>query len=90
MTGRRPKDMSDLELSLLPTGPYEEEFVPYTAEESTSGAVAGRGRIRIKMRPTMATYYMPDDWVGWRDANGQAWTFGQFADGSWFKQASPI
>ncbi len=90
MSERRPKDMSDLELSLLPVGPSQDEFVPYTAEEVASGAVAGRGRVRITMRPTMATYYMPDDWIGWRDKDGRAWSFGQFADGSWFKQPLPI
>lgn len=82
---RRPKDMSEDELIALPVGPYAEEFIPWTRADIERGA-AGRGRVRIVMRPTMATAHYPDDWVGWRDRAGRAWTFGQFADGSWFKQ----
>ena len=85
---KRPKDMTDRELDALPIGPMAEEFIPHTAEDFANGAV-GKGRLRIILRETLAPFYEPDDWIGWRDATGRAWTFGQFKDGSWFKQPAP-
>lgn len=85
---RRPKDMTEDELNALPKGPNIEEIVPYTREDIEAGA-RGRYRVKITARPVRASYYQPGDWIGWRDAAGNTWTFGQFEDGSWFKQPAP-
>jgi hypothetical protein len=85
---KRPREMTEQELNALPIGPMEEEFTPHTADDLANGAT-GIGRVRVIMRETLPTFYEPDDWICWRDAAGRAWTFGQFKDGAWFKQAAP-
>ena len=85
---KRPRDMTEAELNALPIGPTYEVFTPHTAEDIANGAV-GRGKVRVYRRETLAVYYEPDDFIGWSDATGQAWTFGQFSDGSWFKTPAP-
>ena len=86
---KRPKDMTQDELEALPSGPYARVFTPYTAEDYEKGAV-GRGREKYELRPIRMSAYEGDDIIGFRDKSGRAWSFGQFADGTWYKEPSPF
>lgn len=86
---KRPSEMTDDERRALPTGPYQEDFRPFTVAERAAGAV-GRGAVRMVLREAMAMHYRPTDIIAWRDSEtGLAWSFAQFVDGQWFRSVSP-
>ena len=82
---KRPRDMTQKELEALPMGPSSGRIELYTEEDYSRGAV-GRGRIVPVLSPRPATVYYPDDIIGFVDRDGENWTFGQYADGAWFKR----
>ena len=84
---RRPKDMTDAELEALPVGPFVKHRREVTPEERARG-IHGRWIEWEECRAMRATAWGLDDIFGWRDREGRLWDFGQWADGSWFKQRS--
>lgn len=85
---RRPKDMTEAELEALPIGPFIQHERPLTKEDWDKGM---RGRTVVTVEyPQMkiSAWVSGDDIMLWRDAEGQAWMFGQWADGTWFKERS--
>lgn len=84
MTERRPKDMADAELAALPVGPIVTIDEPITAEDIANG-VRGRVKVRYEMRKTRANWCRGDDIMAWSDGR-ESWSFGQFEDGSWYKE----
>lgn len=89
----RPKDMTGEQLAALPergAGGVEYEIVPITAEMlDADPTLCGSHIKRPVMRPSRAVHYEPDDLVGWRDAGGRLWGFGQDEDGGWFRHPLP-
>lgn len=87
-TAKRPKDMTPDEIGALPVGPYIEIREPITAADIAEGR-GGRYKVRFERREVRVSGYMGDDIAFWYDDSG-VYTFGQFDDGSWFKQPMSI
>lgn len=87
MTDKRPRDMTTEELDALPVGPFIRCQRPVTAVDRAKG-IHGRVIEWEEVRLVRCGHVEGSDIMLWRDASGQAWTFGQWADGEWFKQAS--
>lgn len=87
---KRPRDMTDAELEALPTGPFVMHERQWTREEALAGKARGRSLVWAEYPPIRATAYEPDDIFAWSDAKGDIWDFGQWADGTWFKQRSVL
>lgn len=83
-TVKRPRDMTESELRALPIGPLQEKEVPLTEEDRANGMV-GKSKIVPVQRSVMASYHEPDDIMG-AVIDGVTYTFGQFSDGTWFRQ----
>lgn len=86
---RRPRDMSNAELEALPVGPYIERIEPLTEADYAAGRV-GKTKTTYEYRPVRVVTHEPDDMLAWRDKGGNLWTFGQWEDGSWYRQPSPL
>lgn len=87
--GKRPKDLTPDELMALPTGPFIEVREPVTVEDRARG-VRGAFKVKTLAPKVLASWSLPDDIMFFRDIEGSAWSFGQWADGRWFKQGMSI
>jgi hypothetical protein len=82
---KRPKDMTQAEREALPVGPFAVHSRLVTAEDRRRG-IMGRTIETPVARAVMVSRYEGDDILCFWDRQDRMWTFGQFADGAWFKQ----
>jgi hypothetical protein len=80
---KRPSEMTDAERDALPIGPDAYIDRPATPEEMarTGARLVREYQFReLKIEPVRR-----DDLAFWIDANREVWSFGQWADGQWYK-----
>jgi hypothetical protein len=83
------------EILALPIGPFVTHVYELTAEDYERGyaivdgkrkPAIGKCYVRSEMKPIIVFSYEPDDAVFVRDDDGAAWSLGQWADGTYFRQ----
>jgi hypothetical protein len=75
-----PRDMSDEDFMALPVGP--DMIVPLSDEDIAAGM---GGKAKLVRRRTLVRAYAPDDII-FRIVGRDAWSAGQWEDGTWFRQ----
>lgn len=82
---KRPKDMTQAELDTLPVGAMRFVERPLTLEDYAKG-LRGKTVMTPIEEQWMVTRFSGDDILGYRSSDGQSYTFGQYADGSWYRE----
>lgn len=92
---KRPKEMSVEEIRALPVGPHVRRVHEHTAEDMARGYVDVGGKRRpcrgrrtewLESRKVLVCCHEPDDLFVWQDPGSEdCWSFGQWAEGRWFK-----
>jgi hypothetical protein len=85
LSAKRPSEMTEAELIALPVGPDVRRERPITAEDRARG-MHGRSVVTYEAKQVRCNAYLPTDIIWWYDPEGRAWMFGQWADGTWFRQ----